>query len=309
MASDQLLLNDFINHSKSEEICVNYVKIMRDGKLSAEFNRLQKTRLHIWSVSKGFTSVGIGIARDEGLLSLDERVVDIFPELVPDNPAKHLDEITIKHLLTMTTGVKKEIAFKSDNNRFSDLDHLKLFFDSEFGKPGESWEYSTLSTYVASRVIAKRAGMTLCDYLRPRLFDKLDIRNPSWDTCPKGHSYAGFGLHLTIDELARYSELLRCYGEYESKRVVSREYMEEASSVQADNSIMLQGEKKAFWGYGYGYQFIMNPKGGYRSDGMLGQFAIAIPEKGVTVTVMSLDDRTARVGTLLYEDVVNRISE
>lgn len=281
--------------------------VTRDGKVTAEYNRLMKVRLNIWSVSKGFTSLAVGIAADEGLIDLDEKVVDIFPELCPENPAKYLDEVTIKHLLTMTSGLKGEFAFKTNDNKFSDLNHLKLFFDSEFDTPGEKWCYSTLSTYVLSRIVAKRSGLTLCDYLRPRLFDKLDIKNPSWDACPRGHSYAGFGLHLTIDELSRYSELLLGYGEYKNRRVVSKEYMDVATSNLVDNSIMLQGEKKDYWGYGFGYHFHRNPVEGFRSDGMLGQFAVAVPSKNATVSALSLDDRTGRIGTLIFSDLINRL--
>ena len=308
MTNDQILLNNFISHAKDENLCINYARIIRDGELSASYDRIRKIRLPVWSISKGFSSVGIGIARDEGLLSLDEKIVDIFPEYLPKNPSKYLDKITVKHLLTMSSGVNGMSAFDSEAVHPAGVDFLQEFMSSDFVEPGTRWEYNSLSTYVAARVIAKRSGMNLVDYLKPRLFDKLGINNPHWANCPAGYSYGGYGLQLSIDELAKFSQLLLGYGEYDKTQVVSKEYMLEATANQMDNSIMLSGDKKAFWGYGYGYQFILNPMEGFRSDGMFGQFAIAIPSKGVSVAIMSLDDKTARIGTLLYEDVINVIS-
>lgn len=308
MTNDQILLNNFISHAKDENLCINYARIIRDGELSASYDRIRKTRLPVWSISKGFTSVGVGIALDEGLLSLDEKVVDIFPEYCPKNPSKYLDKITVKHLLTMSSGVNGMDSFDSETVHPANVDFLQKFMCADFVEPGTRWEYSSLSTYIVGRAIAKRSGIDLVDYLKPRLFDKLGIGNPYWAKCPAGFSYAGFGLQLSIDELSKFSQLLLGYGEYNKNRIVSKEYMLEATSNQMDNSIMLSGDKRAFWGYGYGYQFILNPKEGFRSDGMFGQFAIAIPSKGVSLAMMSLDDNTARIGTLLYEDVINVIS-
>lgn len=307
MANDKLLLDAFITHAKAENLCINHARIIRDGEVSASYDRIRKNRFPVWSISKGFTSVGTGIALDEGLLSLDEKVVDIFPEYCPENPSEYLDRITIKHLLTMSSGVCGMDAFDSVAAHPSGVDFLQEFMCADFVEPGTRWEYSSLSTYIVGRAIAKRSGIDLVDYLKPRLFDKLGIDNPYWAKCPAGFSYAGYGLQLSIDELSKFSQLLLGYGEYNGNRIVSKEYMHEATRKQADNSIMLSGDKRAFWGYGYGYQFILNPKEGFRSDGMFGQFAIAIPSKGVSVAMMSLDDNTARIGTLLYEEVINNI--
>lgn len=307
MNKDKELLASFLAHAKDENLCINHIIVVREGEVSASFDRIRQSRFPVWSISKGFTSIAIGILRDEGLLSLDERVLDIFPESIPMMYSDNLDKVTVKHLLTMTTGIEDETFFDSDEKRNSNIDLLNCFFKSRFSTPGTKWSYSSLSTYILSRIVAKRSGMDLCDYLKPRLFDKIGIKNPLWASCQAGYSYGGFGLNLSIDELSRYSELLSKMGEYDGLRIVSREYMEESTKKIADDSPMAIDDKKNFWGYGYGYQFIMNPIEGFRSDGMYGQFAIALPKINASVSVMSLDDRTGRIGTLLYKDIVNNL--
>ncbi len=307
MSDDQLLLDNLIRHFESEGLTTCYVRIMREGDISAEYNRIRLARLPVWSISKGFASIAVGIAMDEGLISIEDKVVDIFPELCAYRKSDNLDDVTLYHLLTMSSGLKSDSGFEREDVRHSDIDHLALFFGADFETPGTRWRYSSLSTYVLARAIEKKASMGFLEYLNPRLFDKIDIKNPEWDTCLRGHAFGGFGLHLTIEEMARYSTLILNYGQYRKNRVVSRRYMEEATTCKFDNSDMLRGEKKAFWGYGYGYHFAMNPMHGFRSDGMFGQFAIALPDIGVSIAMMSLEDNTARLGTLLYEELVNRL--
>ena len=87
MNKDQNLINEFAIKTLKENLNVMYAQIWREGQLTAEYKRMPvKTRLNTWSACKGVVSCAAGIALDEGLIRLDEKIVDIFPEYAPENP-------------------------------------------------------------------------------------------------------------------------------------------------------------------------------------------------------------------------------
>ena len=301
------LIDSFIKRTEEKGLSVNFIKITQRGKTLAEYSRIQKCRLPSWSLAKGFTSIAIGIAMDEGLMDLDEKLIDFFPEYRDRDIAPNDFDITIKHLLTMTSGLSDPLFFESPLSR-STINWAECFFTDSFPyKPGEKWLYSNFNTYMASRALEKKAGMSLLDYMRPRFFDIIGINNPSWSTCPMGHTAAANGLLLDIDELSLYSDLLAGLGEINGKRIVSESYMRKASSPIVDNSVMATERNKKYEGYGYGLQFLKNPGDGYRSEGKYGQFAISLPEKEIGISVMSLDDISYEIGTLLFEEIVDSL--
>ena len=285
------LLRPLLRQAQDQLMAVNAVQVYRGGEKVAAFNRLGAApRLNAWSVSKSFVSVGVGIAMEEGLLSLDESVCDAFPEFVPDNPSPNLTAVTVRHLLTMTTGLADALFFGDDPQRYVTRDWLRHFFTADFDRaPGERFLYSNFNTYLLGCLIERRSGAGLAEYLRPRLFEPLGIYSPDWTCCPMGHCHAANGLYVTIDELARFGLLLLGRGEYGGRRVVSAAYLAEACR----NQVPVSPENPA-----YGYQFWMNPEGdGYAAQGKYGQFVIVLPRTNTLVVAQSLD---ARVGFDLF---------
>lgn len=131
MGNDKEILDQCINDCLRDQLNVNYAQIWREGKLTAEYKRVPvKTRLHMWSVSKGFTSCAVGIAREEGLLRLDERVQDVFPEYTFANPGKYAEEVTLEHLLTMTAGMEQPLFRGDSPERFTTSDWVQYYFDN-----------------------------------------------------------------------------------------------------------------------------------------------------------------------------------
>ncbi len=306
--TDEELLVLFLEHVKREGLVVNYVQITREGKLSAEYCRIGKTRLQTWSLAKGVVSCAAGIAVDEGLVALDEKIADIFPEYLPKEPSELLRRITIDNLLTMSCGLEKPLFFGDDPEKYRAKDWIRTFFSAPFAyEPGTHWQYSNFNTYMVSCAIERRAGCNLLEYLRNRLFEPIGIGNPEWTLCPMGHVYAANGLYLTIDELSAFGRLILNQGTFDGRDIVPSAYMKKATSRLIDNSCLRTEDNKAYSGYGYGYQFLMNPNDGFRSEGKFGQFCIAVPRSGTVVAVMSLDDKAYRIGTLLFEDIIGSL--
>lgn len=228
------IFEEFLNKVKEQDIVLNYVQVRQHGDIILDWGRMaQKTRLNTWSVSKSFISVAVGIAIDEGIISLDEKICDSFPEYLPDNPSDNLLGITVRHMLTMTTGFDYPIFFGDDPERYITEDWIQYFFNHDFTyKPGERFLYCNFNTYMLACLIERKSGREIMDYLKEKLFTPLDILSPDWTRCPKGHIHAANGLYLTIDEFGNFGQMILDGGIYKGKKIVSKEYLGMATRKQ-----------------------------------------------------------------------------
>jgi CubicO group peptidase (beta-lactamase class C family) len=287
---------EFLKKMKQKEIVLNYVQVRQHGDIILDWGRLsQKSRLNTWSVSKSFVSVAVGIAMDEGYLTLDEKICESFKEYLPEKPSDNLTNLTVRHLLTMTTGVETALFFDNDQERYETEDWIQYFFSQNFCfKPGERFLYCNFNTYMLACLIEKKVGMDIMDYLKPRLFTPLKIYSPDWTRCPKGHIHAANGLYLIIDDYGNFGEMLLNGGVFEGKRIVSKEYLDLATANQMPED----------WDLQYGFQFwIDRDLKSYRADGKYGQYIIVLPEKDMVVSVQSLNEGS------MYDEIRNFVKE
>lgn len=282
------ILGDFLAYTEKKSLVVNYVQVRQNDEILAEYQRLPtKTRLNTWSACKSVVSAAAGIAREEGLIDLDEHIADAFPEALPAQPSPYLTALTVRHMLTMTIGLENALFFADDPERYRVKDWIAYFFSQNFCRePGQEFLYCNFNTYMVSCLIEKRAGCNLLEYLRERLFAPIGIYNPDWTLCPKGHVYAANGLFLTIDEMGNFGELLLHEGEFRGRRVLSSAYVREATCNHLPH-LPSSGPVD-----GYGYQFWINPdRESYRADGKLGQYILVLPKKNAVMCVQALEGR------------------
>ena len=286
--------DNFTKKMSEEGKVLNYAQLYYDGEMIAEYNRLPtKTRLNSWSLSKSIIGIAVGIAVDEGLMDFDEKICDSFREYLPENPSRNLTELTVRNMLTMTTGLEYPLFFADDEERYITKDWVAYFFKQNFVyPPGERFLYSNFNTYILGVLIEKKTGRKLLDYLTEKFFTPLEIYSPDWTVCPMGHLHAANGLYLTIDEYARIGKMLYNGGVYKGKRIISEEYLKLATTNQVKNNPPK---------YGYGFQFWINPDGSFRADGKFGQYIIVVPEKKLLIVTMGLE------GNMSFEDVWNEV--
>lgn len=296
------MLEQFVKRIEDKNVCVNSVVVFQGGKQIGEYDRIgSRTRLNTWSASKSFVSVGVGIAIDEGIMRLDEHLCDSFADYLPENPSQNLLDITVHDMLTMTTGLENPLFFTDDLYRLKIRDWVGHFFEANFPyMPGQQYLYSNFNTYMLSCMIERKTGMKLVEYLRPRLFEKIDIFSPEWMCDPMGRQTAANGLYLNIDEMAHFGLMLLGDGVYGGRRVVSREYLALATKAQTT----LPGSK-----HGYGYQFWINPGGeSYRADGKFGQYIFVLPKKDAVIAVMSLEGKkTGEIFHAVWEEIAEKL--
>lgn len=159
----------------------------------------------LFSLSKSFTSTAVGLAIEEGLLNLDDPVLSFFPDDAPAEPSDNLKGMRIRQLLSMSTGHGEDTTgslFEREDGNW-----IAAFLAQPVShKPGTHFLYNSGATFMLSAIVQKVTGMTVLDYLRPRLFEPLGIENPTWETNPQGidvgdqeQPYAASGAWISED--------------------------------------------------------------------------------------------------------------
>lgn len=265
---------EFLEAVEKKRVCLHSFMLIRGGKIAYEANWAPITPdfLHrMYSVSKSFVSVGIGFMVDEGRITLDDRIIDYYPEKAPANPHPYMARTTIRDLLKMSS-----IHDMQPYDGAKDLDWISCFFDTEpTHLPGTVFMYDTMGTVLCCALIERLTGMTLLEYLRPRLLDQIGFSEDAWCVkTPCGYSWAGSGIMCTARDLAKFALTCMNDGQFEGVQLIPRDYIREATSYQIDNRV-----NNVSIQCGYGYQFWRMPENGFACVGMGSQLAICLPDR------------------------------
>ncbi|MFC4243084.1 serine hydrolase domain-containing protein [Gryllotalpicola reticulitermitis] len=279
---------------------VHGLVIARHGRVAAEgwWHPYSPDEPHMmFSVSKAFTSMAVGLAIDEGLLGLDEPTHAVFPE------HREVPGQTIRHLLTMTSGHPEDLW--STLQALPERDWVELFFESPAPyEPGTHFVYSTASSYVLAAAVTRRAGVSVTEYLTSRLFGPLGWATPHWERDARGIEFGGTGLKLTTRQLAQFGQLLLQRGEWEGRQLVPAAWIDQASAHQTRN-IWFDSHESAI---GYGFQ-LWRSSHGFRADGMCGQFAVVIPELELVVATTSGSSDANRILETIWRRLLPGVEE
>lgn len=163
-------IEPFVEAVKKGAYNVEGVIVWQDGQFLAHHQFIPEVRRNQFSVSKSFTSAAVGFAIQEGLISLEDRVVDHFPDRLPAEVNDNLLECRLKDLLCMAPG--QDTDHLTPRMREGGLDdYISYTLSRPFTKvPGTYFWYNNAATYLAAVMVQKKAGCDLVDYLMPRLF-------------------------------------------------------------------------------------------------------------------------------------------
>lgn len=286
----ETMLDEFRAVVKSEELGVYGIHVYQCGKQSVQTYFRDDVRENLYSGSKTFTSMAIGIAAGEGRLTLTDKALDYFPECKAA-ASEGSGDITVHDLLQMRAGYKTSL-FSAD---FPPEDWRRDWVELIFARPmewkaGTHFFYDNGCTYVLSRIIEAASGQTLRDYLMPRLFEPLQIINPQWHTCAHGHSLGAVGLYLTTEEFSRLGILMLQNGMWQDKQLVPAEYLRAA----VNDTVETEGFDDDECRCGYGYQlWRCTVPEAFRADGKYGQYSIVLPDREAVITVTAHNERCA----------------
>ncbi len=222
----------------------------------------------LFSVTKSVVSTAVGFAIDEGLFSLDDKIIDLFPEYETCK-SDEWENLTLRSVLTMQSN--KQFSFLQDMTG----NYVEMFMKAPFRKK-KGFLYSNNDAHIVAAVVQKLSGMNLVDYLMPRLFEPLGIERPFWETNEIGECIGGTGCYLKLRDLAK---ICCCYadgGKYDGKQIIPEEWTREATKIQVN---FKENE-------GYGYLFWIK-NGVFSMTGMFGQIVSYFPEYNAVVATMN----------------------
>ena len=283
-----LSILNFINviEQKREEwhsfIFLRHGKVIAEGWWNPNSPDLKQT---VYSISKTFTSTAIGFAVSENMLSVDDKVISFFPDLLPDSISTYLAQMSVKNLLSMTAGQNPEpIRITKGEEWVKDFLSFPVV-----DEPGTKFLYNSMATFMLSAIIQKVTGKRVLDYLQPRLFEPLAIRDADWEIAPEGINTGGWGLRIHTEDMAKLGQLYLQKGKWNGKQILPESWIEEATTAKIIQKpdITHEQREKDDWAQGYCYQIWRCRNNAFRADGAFGQFIIVMPEQDAVIAIQA----------------------
>jgi len=252
--------------------------IIRNGIVAAECFRFPfaANQPHcMYSISKNITGIALGFAVTEGKLSLDDRVVDWFPEYDFGSDAGKMKNMTVRNLISMNSGKRPSYLLNK-----TDKDWLPHLFDAKWiHEPGEKFEYVNENSYCVCAILNRVLKQSVVDYLEERLWQPLGIRTPFWETDHKGIESGGWGINLSPESMAKIFVCIQNGGVFNGKQVIPAAWLQEATVSQQKDDIANDTQLQN----GYGYSFWMRDENVYCGEGMYSQIAAVHRNNGMLV--------------------------
>ncbi len=282
-------LIDFVNAVEKANLNLHSMMVVRHGQVVAEgwWSPYTAPMKHtLYSLSKSFTSTAVGMAVAEKKFTLDDPVISFFPDKKPASVSPNLAAMRVRDLLTMSTGHDKDATPQMLTS--ADKDWAKAFLAQPVDhKPGTHFVYNSGATYMLSDIVQIKTGQPILDYLKPRLFDPLEISGADWETDPTGVDTGGWGLRVRTEDIAKFGQLYLQKGMWQGKQLLPEAWVADATKSHIQSTGGKGGADVNDWIQGYGYQFWRCRHNAYRGDGAFGQFCIVIPEQDTVVAITS----------------------
>lgn len=288
-------LATFVNH----RIQMHSFLVARNTALVCEayWRPYGREDLHrMYSVTKSFVSLAIGILVDQGAIGLDDRIIDYFPEKLPAGRAisPYLAAVTIRTMLMMASchrGTTYKEGSRGNYIGSFHADWVGSFFTVEPShEPGMVFQYDTSSSHVLGALVERVSGMALVEFLHRHLFSKIGVSDRTYFLQdPSGVSVGGSGLMMRPIDLLAVARVVADGG----AGYISTQYIEAATRNQIQTTLSSSSHSTESRN-GYGYQFWRTSRGGWAMVGMGGQMAISVPEKDLLFVVTA--DTQGRVG-------------
>lgn len=283
--------------------------LMKDDAIIAEtyYSPYTADTLHrMFSITKSFVSIAVGLLADDGQLNLDDKIISHFPEkLNGTEKSPYLHEMTIRDMLMMSSCHSKT-TYKAPGC----TDWVGSFFTTEPSHvPGTTFSYDTSATHTLCALVEKITGMKMLDYLRVKFLNDTGFSKDAYVLeAPGGESLGGSGLMATPMDLLRFMYVISKGGKINDRQVLPYDYIKAATSWQTDTY-----GKSATWEemQGYGYQFWMTTHNGFCCYGMGGQYVCFYPDKNI-ILVTTADTQGRQGGTQLifdafYQEIYDKI--
>ncbi len=304
-------ITNFILEMREFELCVHSWILMKDGAVIAEayYKPFDENHMNrIFSMSKSFTALAIGLLQDEGKLNIHDPVIRYFPEYDSEDLDPYMKKATIRDLMMMSSPQSYTTYTKKDNN------WLDTFFHTRPSHPaGTIFSYDTSASDCLAALADRLAGKPMLEYMKDRMLREMGFSEDSFAVMsPDGHTTGGSGVICRTRDLARVGQLLLDGGRWKGKQLLSEEYVREATSTQICNNFTWRGDEPTM-GYGYGYFIWRLWKNSYSFLGMGDQFVMVIPDKNMVFVAASDDQNSGAscglITELLWKHIVDHAAD
>lgn len=287
---------DFLRAVAEAGLELHSFMLYRQGAVVAEafWRPYSAHRPHVQhSATKSWTATAVGLLIDDGRLSLDAKVVSFFPELCPQPVSANLAAMTVEDLLTMRTGHTRGISGGDWRNLQSSW--VEAFLKEPVDEPpGQSFIYSSASSFMLSAIVTQVTGQTLHALLQARVLDHLGLDRLEWDLAPGGFNAGGNGLSCTSEDSLKFGVLHLNRGQWQGRQLLSPQWVDDATRNQVQDVWMGEFDGKQYLPRdknkaneaqreGYGYQWWMTEHGGYYASGVFGQQCIVLPAQDTVI--------------------------
>lgn len=241
----------------------------------------------IYSHTKSFVAMAIGVAIEEGQLDLSDRLCTFFPEYAVQSHDPAIDQVTLKDLLTMTGGFNR--IYLQRNQRRAGVgmpDYIQYMFSQKLDSaPGSTFFYTSSQTHLAGCMLARAVKQTLRLYTYDKLFAPMQIGYPIWECDPSGEAFSGSGLVISIEDQIKLGQLCLAGGIYKGRRLVPSSWVEAATTKKVVTG------KHGRWDSGYGYQFwTADFPSAYCARGAYGQNTYILPSEQLTIAIQTSEN-------------------
>ena len=288
---------DFIAAVEAAGIEFHSFMLVRHGQVVAEgwwTPYAAETPHLLYSFSKSFTSTAAGFAIAEGRFSLDDAVIDFFPDDLPAQVSPNLAAMKVRHLLSMACGHVQEPPRQGEH-------WIRDFLAQPVEKqPGTHFLYNSMATYMVSAIVQTTTGRRTTDYLDTHLFQPLGIAKLHSERCPRGIDIGGWGMSARTEDMAKLVLLYLQRGLWNGRRVLDEAWIDAATSTQVSNG----NNPASDWCQGYGFQFWRCRHDAYRGDGAFGQYGIVIPAHDSVIAITSLVGDMQKPLDLVWEHLL-----
>ena len=303
------IMGRFIRELEEAEVCLHSVALIYRGKVIGEryFGPFgPHTLQRMFSVSKSFVSVAVGLLCEEGRIGLSDPILQYFPEYAPDIIPPQLARMTIRDMLRMQTCYDKT-TYKRDPGQ----PWVPSFFHTQpHHEPGMVFMYDTSSSHTLCALVEKLSGKEIMEYLREKCLDEIGFSKEAYFIRNEfNEAMGGSGLMAKTGDMIKFARLLMEGGVFRGKQLLPKGYMKQAVSFQTPTRMRgaVKEERP-----GYGYQFWRLTHHGFGCYGKGGQLVLCYPDHDLavitTADTTSLPEGNQAIYDSLYRNIFPALS-
>jgi len=280
------ILSDMMDVLWKKNFQIDSILIVRNGYVvldTYQFPQKPDSKHNIYSCTKSISSALIGIAIDKGYIkSVDQPLLDFFPEKTPKNQDKRKQQITLKDVLRMATGLKCQDSYLYQWKGITEMhlseDWVQYMIDLPLVEtPGARFEYCNGASFLLTAIIEKKTGKTGLEFATEHLFKPLGINDIYWPANIHGQTIGWGRLHMRPRDMARFGYLYLNDGRWDDRQIVSAKWVNDSTQKHISATLMP----------GYGYQWWIMRSGNYAALGYRGQLIYVLKDRQMVVVFTS----------------------